>query len=203
MSRRLVLPGLRAGAALHSSARRLRGPSESSAGVWGGKSSLLQASWLLLTPVALTEGAGWPLVALRWALGLALLRLQGPSLGAPGVVPFPSALRLARNSAPSNPAAPSVKPGGPDQARVAITATVCRVPPTWAARSARRCPGERPPGAAAGGGRSAPRTPGPLVQPGLGCSASRRGCRSPEESGSLCAERTRPPQTDLSSPPEL
>ena len=50
--------------ALHSSARRLRRSSESSAGVWVGKSSLLQASWLL-TPVALTEGAGWPLVALR------------------------------------------------------------------------------------------------------------------------------------------
>ena len=176
--------------ALQSSARRLGRSSESSAGVWGGKSSLLQASWLLLTPVALPEGAGWPLVALSSALGLALLRPQGQCLGPPPSHSFsdPPPPKPAGKSAPSTPAAPSGKPGGPDQARMAITATVCRVPPTWSARSARRCPGQRPPGAAAGGGRSAPVPPGRLSGRGGGA-APARGAAVPRERVAASAPR--------------
>lgn len=54
-SRTPWIPGRGRSSLLNAASRQA---SQSSAGVWGGKSPLEQASWPLLTPAALGEGAG-------------------------------------------------------------------------------------------------------------------------------------------------
>lgn len=162
--------------------------------VWGGKVPSCRRLSYSSLPVASRRGRGgrWSRCAGRWVWPSCASRVE--PWGPRKVVPFPSALRLARNSAPSNPAAPSVKPGGPDQARVAITATVCGSHPLGPPGVLGAARG-RPSGAAAGGGES-PRTPGRLSSRGWGA-APPEGAAAPRKRVAASARRRLGPRRPI------